>query len=71
MANTLSSEAPTPSKVLIEEASENYLAKPSGEFCLKSTIHKGESRGAWETITGVETYITTPPSNNSNDHVLF
>jgi hypothetical protein len=71
MGNILSSEAPTPSKVPNEKASDNYLAKPSGECCLKGTIHKGESRGTWETITGVETYITTPPPNKSNGHVLL
>jgi hypothetical protein len=67
----LSSEAPTPSKISNEEASDNYLAKPSSECCLKGTIHKGESRDAWETITGVETYITTPSPNKSNGHILL
>ena len=50
--------------------SDGYLAKPSGACCLKGTIHKGESRGSWETIEGVETYISTP-TKNANGHVLL
>lgn len=50
---------------------EEYLAKPSGQCCLKGTIHKGESRGTWETIAGVETYISQPPQGKANGHVLL
>ena len=50
---------------------EEYLAKPSGQCCLKGTIHEGKSRGTWETIAGVETYITKPPAGKANGHVLF
>jgi hypothetical protein len=52
-------------------ATDNYLAKPSGACCLKGSLHEGESRGTWETITGIESYITTPPANKSNGHVLL
>ncbi|KAF2998817.1 hypothetical protein E8E13_001888 [Curvularia kusanoi] len=51
--------------------SDDFLAKPSGACCLKGTIHKGESRGTWDTIAGVETYITTPPPRKANGHVLL
>jgi hypothetical protein len=71
MGQILSSEASAPAKASGEKTSDNYLAKPSGACCLKGTIHKGESRGRWETITGVETYITTPPPGKSNGHVLL
>ena len=57
-----------------EEASgqsNGYLAKPSGLCCLEGTIHKGESRGSWETIADVETYVSTPPKNKANGHVLL
>ena len=51
--------------------SDKYLARPSGECCLKGTVHKGESRGRWETIAGVETYITSPPPGKANGHVIL
>jgi len=51
--------------------SNNYLAKPSGLCCLKGTIHKGESRGRWENIADVDTYISTPTQGNANGNVLL
>jgi hypothetical protein len=71
MGNILSNEASTSTQISNEKRSDNYLAKPSGACCLKGTLHTGESRGSWETITGVETYITTPPTIKSNGHVLL
>lgn len=53
------------------EDTQEYLAKPSGLCCLKGTLHKGEARGRWETITGVETYISEPPKGKANGHVLL
>ncbi|PVH97436.1 alpha/beta-hydrolase [Periconia macrospinosa] len=51
---------------------ETYLAKPSGACCLKGTIHEGESRGTWETIADVDTYISVPPPGvKSNGKVLL
>ncbi|CAI6080459.1 unnamed protein product [Clonostachys chloroleuca] len=63
-------------KVVVErksttDTSDSYLAKPSGPCCLKGTIHKGEARGRWETIAGVETYISEPPQDKANGHVLL
>jgi hypothetical protein len=52
-------------------ATDGYLAKPSGACCLTGTLHKGEGRGRWETITDVETYISTPPQDKSNGHVML
>lgn len=54
-----------------KESKDRYLAKPSGSCCLKGTIHKGEARGKWETIAGVETYISTPSRGNANGNVLL
>ena len=48
-----------------------YLAKPSGECCLTGSIHKGEPRGTYETITEVETYIAKPPEGKANGHILL
>ncbi|KAG9511763.1 dienelactone hydrolase, partial [Aureobasidium melanogenum] len=56
----------TPSATNIE-----YLAKPSGACCLKGTIHKGESRGSWIEVAGVETYIATPPAEKANGNILL
>ncbi|KAK1856061.1 short-chain dehydrogenase reductase sdr [Colletotrichum chrysophilum] len=48
-----------------------YLAKPSGECCLKGTIHEGEARGSWEVIADVETYVSKPPTDKANGHVVL
>ncbi|KAL7006001.1 hypothetical protein EMMF5_004339, partial [Cystobasidiomycetes sp. EMM_F5] len=48
-----------------------YLAKPSGTCCLKGSIHSGDPKGRWETIAGVETYISPPTSENANGHILL
>lgn len=50
---------------------DTFLAKPSGECCLKGTIHKGQPRGVYETIEGVETYIARPPEGKANGHILL
>ncbi|KAH0372754.1 dienelactone hydrolase, partial [Aureobasidium melanogenum] len=52
-------------------ANNEYLAKPSGACCLKGTIHKGESRGSWTEVAGVETYIATPPAGKANGNILL
>lgn len=52
-------------------ANSEYLAKPSGACCLKGTIHKGESRGSWTEVAGVETYIATPPAGKANGNILL
>ncbi|ORX95663.1 hypothetical protein BCR34DRAFT_628992 [Clohesyomyces aquaticus] len=51
--------------------SGDYLARPSGECCLKGTLHEGTSRGQWETIANVGTYISTPSPNKANGNVLL
>lgn len=48
-----------------------YLAKPSGECCLKGTIHEGEVRGSWEVIADVETYVSKPPTDKANGHIVL
>ncbi|KAF4908661.1 Hydrolase tropI [Colletotrichum viniferum] len=48
-----------------------YLAKPSGECCLKGTIHEGEARGSWEVIADVETYVSKPPTDKANGHIVL
>ncbi|KAI1350772.1 hypothetical protein F5Y01DRAFT_325838 [Xylaria sp. FL0043] len=50
---------------------DEYLARPSGQCCLKGTIHEGEARGRWEVIEGLETYIATPPDTQANGHILL
>tara|TARA_R110002003_G_scaffold121_40_gene10969 strand:+ start:1434 stop:1778 length:345 start_codon:yes stop_codon:yes gene_type:complete len=53
------------------KTSDDYLAKPSGACCLNGTLHDGESRGRWETIADVETYISAPPPEKANGNVLL
>ncbi|KAK5560181.1 hypothetical protein LTR46_001931 [Exophiala xenobiotica] len=50
---------------------QGYLAKPSGDCCLKGSIHKGEPRGRFEDVAGVETYISAPQGKNSNGNILL
>lgn len=54
-----------------QATSEQYLTKPSGSCCLKGTIHEGESRGTWETIADVETYISKPAPGKANGNILL
>ena len=50
---------------------DRYLAKPSGDCCLKGSLHEGEPRGSNEVIAGVETYISQPLSNRSNGNIML
>lgn len=54
-----------------QEPKGSYLAKPSGQCCIKGTIHEGESRGTLETIAEIETYISTPRDGKGNGNVLL
>ena len=54
-----------------QSSSDNYLAQPSGSCCLKGTIHEGESRGSWETIADVVTYISKPKPVEDNGNILL
>lgn len=54
-----------------KEAAPGYLAKPSGDCCLKGTVHEGEARGSWETIAEVETYIARPSEGQENGNILL
>lgn len=54
-----------------KEETHGYLAKPSGDCCLKGTVHEGEARGSWETIAEVETYIARPPEGETNGNILL
>ncbi|TRX90604.1 hypothetical protein FHL15_008577 [Xylaria flabelliformis] len=64
-------EPPTSEPSECAEQSSKYLAKPSGTCCLQGTLHEGQARGRWETIEGVETYISTPPEGEGNGHILL
>lgn len=48
-----------------------YLAKPSGPCCLKGNLHEGDPRGKIQTISGIETYISTPAAENANGHIVL
>ncbi|KAK4628952.1 Hydrolase pyvD [Fulvia fulva] len=48
-----------------------WLAKPSGDCCLKGHMHVGNPRGKFETIAGVDTYVVSPNPGKSNGHILF
>ncbi|GJN66376.1 hypothetical protein PLIIFM63780_003841 [Purpureocillium lilacinum] len=48
-----------------------YLAKLPGDCCTKGCIHKGNPRGAYETIAGVETYVVHPPPERANGRIVL
>jgi hypothetical protein len=52
-------------------SADKEIAKPSGECCLKGTIHEGNPRGSTTSISGVETYVVEPPKDKGNGHVLL
>ena len=50
---------------------DTYIAKPSGDCCLKGTIHSGKPRGSFTTITDIETYVVRPQHDNDTGNVIF
>lgn len=50
---------------------EGFLAKPSGDCCLKGSIHDGEPRGRFEEISGVQTYISVPRGQSNNGNIVL
>lgn len=50
---------------------DEYLAKPSDACCLEGFLHEGEARGSYETIAGVETYISKPPDGKANENIVL
>jgi hypothetical protein len=48
-----------------------FLAKPSGECCLKGTIHTGNPRGSFAKFADVETYIVKPAADVANGNILL
>lgn len=66
-------ETPKITDIKCHEVQNNigYLAKPSGNCCLKGSIHTGEPRGAYTTIAGVETYVATPTKSQAHTRILL
>ena len=50
---------------------DGYLAKPSGECCLKGYLREGDPQGRTETVAGIETYISTPLGKSNDNIVLY
>jgi dienelactone hydrolase len=50
---------------------EGYIAKPSGQCCLKGSLHEGTPRGHREIIADIETYIARPSADKANGHVVL
>lgn len=55
----------------VPRGGNGYLAKPSGECCLKGTLHEGQPRGTFIEVAGIETYISKPVPERANGHVLL
>lgn len=50
---------------------DGYVAKPSGECCLKGSIHDGEPRGSFVTVADIETYIVEPRDKKGNGNIVL
>lgn len=48
-----------------------YLASRPGDCCVRGSLHDGESRGRFETVDGVGTYIVEPPEGRANGRILM
>ncbi|KAK4556662.1 hypothetical protein LTR86_006233 [Recurvomyces mirabilis] len=48
-----------------------FLAKPSGECCMKGTIHEGQPRGTYESIASVNTYVARPDPSKANGNIVL
>lgn len=53
------------------DSTDQYVAKPSGACCLKGSLHDGEPRGSYESIAGVQTYISKPDPSKANGNILL
>ncbi|KAI1852212.1 hypothetical protein JX265_013065 [Neoarthrinium moseri] len=51
--------------------SDSYLAGPSDTCCLGGTIHQGEPRGEYVTISNIQTYVSKPSETKANGHILL
>jgi hypothetical protein len=50
---------------------DGYIAKPSGECCLKGSLHDGDPRGKYQTVHGVNTYISSPSADKDNGNIVL
>lgn len=50
---------------------DGYLAKPSGDCCLTGHLHTGDPRGKFQSMAGVDTYVTYPPESKANGHIIL
>ena len=48
-----------------------WLAKPSGECCLKGHLHTGKPQGTFEWLAEIETYVSQPPAETANGHIIL
>jgi dienelactone hydrolase len=48
-----------------------WLAKPSGDCCLKGHLHTGTVQGTFERLVDIETYVTHPPADKANGHIVL
>ena len=60
-----------PSNVDLKDLETPWLAKPPADCCLTGTLHTGEPRGTFTQIADVDTYVTHPPAEKANRHILL
>ena len=54
-----------------QPAEPGWLAKPSGDCCLKGHLHAGSPQGSFERLAEMETYVSQPPKDKANGHIVL
>jgi dienelactone hydrolase len=54
-----------------QPAEPGWLAKPSGDCCLKGHLHAGSPQGSFERLADMETYVSQPPKDKANGHIVL
>ena len=64
--------APCQTPVIFKMTDANgYIAKPSGQCCLKGSLHDGEPKGRYDTVAGINTYISEPAAGKANGNIVL
>ncbi|KAH6656894.1 hypothetical protein BKA67DRAFT_173469 [Truncatella angustata] len=71
MHSNLRSEPPKNIPRIPMAATNEYMAQPPGVCCLKGNLHEGQPLGKFLRIGNVDTYVSKPPEDKSNGHIIL
>ena len=54
-----------------QPAEPEWLAKPSGDCCLKGHLHTGKPKGTFDRINDIETYVVQPEKDKDKGHIIL